>query len=618
MRRILLLLISLYVLLPSGYSKPRPYSQTLDIANVFYHQLPGSIAVRSLSASNLKLAYSAYKDDILTRSTENAYFYVFNIGDNNGFILVSGDDSAKEILGYSMSGNFSIDSIPTNFRNWLDVYKKEINLLMNSSTTSSATTLKTETSNISATAISPLLGNIKWDQSSPYNILCPKSGLSLRSTYTGCVATAIAQIMKYYQYPVKGISSKTYLSKTINKQLTVDFSATNYDWSNMLDTYIGTESDAQKNAVATLMYHCGVAANMDYSTTGSSAYDEAAAMGLINYFGYDPNLRTIYRDYYSADEWELILRSELNNSRPVLYGGGNKNNEGHAFVCDGYDTNNLYHFNWGWNGSCDGYYALTSLNPNSSGTDAGSTDGGYTIAQDMTIGIQKPSTESKPSYQLLLNDESDMTFTTQNTSGSSTFSMSVPFYNGGITSFNGKTAIGLYKDSNLIATLGATGSTILSGFNDGSYYGTTFSYTNISLPANLSNGTYQLYSVYKGNDETSWSKMRGLATRVAFFSIQLVDGTATLKDGSATGIDNIINNQLRIYPGITKDLIYVQSDDIVKTISIVDLSGKQILLIKPETNGEISISVSNLIAGTYILRCEISSGFKAFKFIKCK
>ena len=614
MGRLLLFLISLYILIPIVYSKPRTYSKALDIANDFYQKKMASSLRKSITTnSDIRLAYGAYKQNIATRSAADAYYYVFNTGYRNGFVIVSGDDRATEILGYSSTGDFSMDSIPSNFRNWLNVYHKELQLLMDNSVYSDST-LESVSNSLLTNSVLPLLGNTKWNQAFPYNAFCPKSGT--KATYTGCVATAIAQIMRYHQYPINGSGKKTYTSETINKQLTVDFSATSYDWSNMLDTYTGSESESHKSAVAALMYHCGVAANMDYGITGSAAYDEDAAIGLINNFGYDSNLRTIYRDYYSAEEWESILKNELNNGRPVLYGGGNNNNEGHAFVCDGFDINNLYHFNWGWNGYCDGYYAMTSLKPNSLGSDAGSSEEGYTIAQDMTIGIQKPSSESKPSYQLLLNDESVMIFTAGQTASGSTFSISVPFYNGGITSFNGKTAIGLYKDSSLLAILGETSVTDLSGFSNGSFETLTINYSDLSIPSNVTNGTYQLCCIYKGNDETSWNKMRGLVGQVSSFNIQIVDGIASIKNDSSTGVKEIISSLLLVIPNPVIDIIHLQSVDIIKTIRIIDLSGKQVLLTNPEMSGEITISVGHLNSGIYILQVKTANGQNISKFIK--
>lgn len=611
MRRYFFLLISLCVILQYGYSKPRTYTEVVALANTFYKKTP---AVKSVSSNSIKLAYSGYSESVLTRSESTPSFYVFNVGDKNGFIIVSGDDRATEILGYSTSGSFSVDSIPTNFKNWLEVYKKEASILANT-TSNSTTVAKSSTNSGFATAVSPLLGSTKWDQSSPYNLFCPKSGT--KPTYTGCVATAMAQIIRYHQYPIHGTGTKTYTSKTLKKQLTVSFTDSTFDWSNMQNTYSGTESYIQKKAVASLMFCCGVAANMDYSTTGSSAYDESMAIGLIKYFGYDSNLRTLYKDYYTNDEWETLLKTELNNNRPVLYGGGNKDNEGHAFVCDGYDSNGLYHFNWGWSGSCDGYYVLTSLNPNSSGYDAASSSSGYTVDQDMTIGIQKPSADSNPSYQLLLNDQTNMTLTTKIISSISTFSMTVPFYNGGITFFSGKTAVGLYKDSDLLASLGETNNIALSGFNSGNFDDTTVAYTDVSLPSNLSDGVYQLYSIYKGSDESSWSKMRGLTSQTTFFNIQLQNGIATLKDSSATAINNSTElNAMCIYPGVVNDVLFLNSTDVVKAITIFNISGQGISSVKPLSDGEISIPVSNLATGTYIIKCETSSVTKVFRFIK--
>ncbi len=581
------------------YSKPRTSEQALGIAKSFYENSFNNPLTKSLAKNyTLKFVYGAYKEGVTTRSSDNVYYYIFNIGNQNGFVVVSGDDRANNILGYSTTGNFSVDSIPPNFRNWLNIYQKELQSLMDNSTnTLSASEVITE--NINATSVPSLLGKTKWDQDSPYNASCPKSGT--QSTYTGCVATAIAQIMRYHQYPMKGIGTKKYTTESLKKDLSVDFSTTSYDWSNMLDTYNGSESSTQKDAVATLMYHCGVAANMDYGTSASSAFDEDAAIGLINYFGYDANLRTLYRDYYSSDEWEAILRNELNNNRPVLYGGGNKNNEGHAFVCDGYDTNNLYSFNWGWSGYCDGYYALTSLNPNSTGTDIGSSDGGFTIFQDMTIGIQKPSSESKPSYQLLLDDTSPMVFTANQTTTNSLFNISVPFYNGGITTFNGEVAIGLYQGSSLLSILGETSISDLTGFNNGSFASDNVYYSDLSIPQGIKDGTYQLYSIYKGNDEAAWSKMRGLVGEISFFNIQVVDGKVTLSSDITSGLENMNSDKIVVYPNPTSNNLYIQSEDIIQSIYIADLTGKQILFIQPKTNGEITIPVSSLNAGTYII-----------------
>ncbi|BEG98530.1 thiol protease/hemagglutinin PrtT [Bacteroides sedimenti] len=591
----------------TGYSQPRTYTEVQNIASEFYKRIQGTPATRT-SASTFKLAHKAASLNIDSQTNNNVYYYVFNAGSQNGFVIISGDKRAKEILGYSFSGDFSIDSIPKNLQSWLSGYQKEIQYLMNNSEES---TLSTSTLNITprtsdVSSVLPMLGQTKWDQGSPYNLLCPKSGT--KSTYTGCVATAVAQIMKYHQYPITGIGKKSYTSETLNKMLTVDFSTTTYDWANMTDTYGSTSTTTQKNAVATLMYHCGVAASMDYGTDGSAAYDEDAAIGLIKYFGYDSNLRTLYRDYYTAAEWEAILKNELINGRPVLYGGGTINGDGHAFVCDGYNTDNLYHFNWGWSGYGDGYYTLTSLNPENS------TDGGYTVFQDMTIGIQKPSTTSTPSYQILLNDESEMTFSID-AAPKTTFNLTVPFYNAGITSFTGKAAIGIYQDNNLAAVLGETDLS-MAGFDNGYFEDNTINYTGLALPTNIGSGAYQIYSIYKGNDETTWSKMRALQGKVGYFNIQVENGIVAMRNDSSTGISSPTNNSLTIYPNPTTDYLCINSVKSVNSIEISDLSGKQILLLKPLANGLISVPVSSLANGVYLIRINMEGAITTNKFIK--
>ena len=191
------------------------------------------------------------------------------------------------------------------------------------------------------------MGGIKWNQDSPYNNLCPIINISTsKRAVTGCVATGMAQVMKYYQWPVTGTGSNSYTTSTKHIPLSLNFSQTTFDWANMTETYNGSSSAAQKNAVATLMYNCGVSVNMDYAES-SGAASTASAKALVNKFGYNPNIQHIDRRYYTRDEWKSIIKDELSAARPVLY-GGDDGTSGHFFVCDGYDNNDFFHFNWGW------------------------------------------------------------------------------------------------------------------------------------------------------------------------------------------------------------------------------------------------------------------------------
>ena len=317
---------------------------------------------------------------------------------------------------------------------------------------------------------------------------------------TGCVATGMAQVMKYHSWPLTGLGLKNYTSKTLNVPLTVDFSATSYDWANMSDYYNSTSTDIQKNAVANLMYSCGVSVNMDYGKS-SSASSFTMAKSLITYFNYDSNIQFFQRDYYSKPEWADIIKTELNASRPVLY-DGQATTGGHLFVCDGYDANGLFHFNWGWGGSSNGYFELSVLNPADQGI--GGTAGGYNASQGITTGIQKPNTTSVSSYRLCSGKlYSSVTDSIDRTTA---FTMNLQnLYNNGINTFGGYVALALYDNNNALVQIlkNVSVSRLLSGSG-----WTTFSFSTVTMPTTIAVGEYKLYAIYRATEENVWQKVR--------------------------------------------------------------------------------------------------------------
>lgn len=499
----LLPIIFLMAFAINGFAKQRTSSEAQSIVNSFCQKSISSNKRTSLVTTATTLAYTC-TNSIATRSSSgNACYYVFNIGDNNGFVIVSGDDRAKDILGYSNSGSFDINSLPANFTAWLGFYQKELNVLMNQSetTTTSTTTYSISTRQTSyAASVAPLLGGIQWNQDSPFNNLCPVNTATSKNCATGCVATAMAQVMRYYKWPVTGIGSNTYTSSTLKKKLTVDFSKTTYDWANMTETYSTSSTTAQNTAVATLMFHAGVAVNMDYGES-SSASTATMAKALISYFGYDSNLQFYMRDFYSRSEWIDLLKKELNAQRPVFYGGVSTDG-GHQFVCDGYDSNDLFHFNWGWGGSSDGYFELSALNPGSLGI-GGGTSGGFNSDQDIVIGVQKPSaTSTFAPYQLYIGYPLKASTSSVKRTDPCTIS-TAGVYNYGINTFSGSLGIALYNDNGFVQ---------LIDYDDVSATETNNGYSlsyGKSIPLSVVNGSYKLYCVYKPSGQTSWQIMRG-------------------------------------------------------------------------------------------------------------
>ena len=352
---------------------------TLLLLSMMVSAAPRNIrqARRAVShLTNLQHAYTAVQPD------GQSAFYVFNKPDGQGFVIVSADDRAYTILGYSDSGRWDENEMPDNLRAWLDGYKSDLESLDQLSDY-----MAQNASTAAYTPVAPIC-KTQWNQKTPYNDLCPS--YQTGHAATGCVATAAAQIMKYHAYPAHGVGSHSY--KWVNENgdtvtLSADFASTTYDWANMLNTYSSTATQTQKDAVATLMYQCGVSCNMKYGKS-SSATTSTMARELINTFSYDKSLRPLYKDYAGEEVLLSAIQADLLAGRPVLMRGRTVNDEGHAFVCDGIDADGLVHINWGWGGKSDGYFRLSALAPSSQGTGGSSSNKAYTENVQIFTGIR--------------------------------------------------------------------------------------------------------------------------------------------------------------------------------------------------------------------------------------
>lgn len=330
----------------------------------------------------------------ITLSQES--YYVFPNANSKGFTIVSGDDRLPEIVGYSSQGSYDENNLPEGFVSFMKAYQNlcnKVNLgdaeALKNLAEIKAWRNKKNASAASTSAVAPLLGNIEWDQTSPYNNMCPKYD-SVHVAATGCVATAMAQVMAYYKYPKQ---LKADIPGYVNRWNGIPMEIPTitreegiYDWDNMLPKY-NKEANAtqqQKDAVAKLMYHCGAAVQMNYGPESAAA---VSATKLAKYFGYDADLMMdLNRATFTLDKWMQIIDTELAAGRPVLY-GGQASDGGHQFVCDGKDGEGLYHINWGWSGSQNGYFDLSLLNPEKGGTGSGNSTEGYNRLCSMTIGI---------------------------------------------------------------------------------------------------------------------------------------------------------------------------------------------------------------------------------------
>ena len=349
-----------------------------------------------------------YRAPSRNSSASPSPLYIFNAEAGAGFVVVSGDDRTEAILGYADEGSFDEQNIPDNMRAWLQGYADVIEHLDATSASASQQSTPKPTpvsigsgstasgESVSApknvqyhTAISPLLMT-KWDQGDvyqpTYNQYCPKDGDLY--CYTGCVATAMAQIMYYHRWPQDYTTSVSGLDPI------------QFDWNAMQTIYRATNTQQDYQTVARLMQYCGYAVDMDYGTDGSGALSYNVVKGLTQNFDYAPSAHYLMRDFYSIESWDGIIYHELEESRPVYYAGASTGG-GHAFVCDGYDGRGYYHINWGWGGSCNGYFKLTVLNPHGSGIGGSSTSDGYSMSQEIIIGIQPSTAYVEPEPQTL-------------------------------------------------------------------------------------------------------------------------------------------------------------------------------------------------------------------------
>lgn len=292
------------------------------------------------------------------------------------YAIIPNDDRLPEVIGYA-TGTFSTANPAFNW--YLENAEAVCTQVAGGS--QPARIVKPDPTKY-PTSISALVPS-KWGQQSPYNRYTPNN------YPTGCVATAMAQIMYYHKLPVKGTGSRTITfpyDDPSGRKLTADFGNTTYDWANMRDIYTtGSYTSTEANAVALIMYHCGIAVNMDYKASASGAYTVDAASGLRKYFGFPSTVRVATRGSYSEAEWMDLIYSNVSHNMPILYTGVDSRMGGHAFVLDGYDADGLVHINWGWNGDDDGYYNVALLNPQQYS---------FVEDQDMVIGIRGGAVET--------------------------------------------------------------------------------------------------------------------------------------------------------------------------------------------------------------------------------
>ena len=388
-KRTILVLVVILVIASIVKASPVDPQHAIKVAQEF---VPKSTAQRApIRGSQTEPSSSIVYTHMMPNSDRPA-FYIVNV-DDGAFVLVSADDIAHQVLGYSLSSTWPVSrngsvELPAHIKGFFDDLAAQMEAAVESKPTRAAGSYKASSRSSAPNrspslpdSVGPLL-TTTWDQGQYYNALCPEDANGPDGhVYTGCVATAMAQIVKYWSDPTPGRGTHSY--STNYGTLTVNYENDTYDFANMSDNLSSSSTPEQVTAVAKLMYHCGVAANMDYGSSVSSSFEQDARAGLINFFRFSPDMSFAEKSNFSELDWNNLLRQEIAANHPVMY-SGRGDGGGHSFILDGYKSGNYYHFNFGWGGFADGWFLTNAVAPSGNN---------FSSSQSAIIGIT-PATNS--------------------------------------------------------------------------------------------------------------------------------------------------------------------------------------------------------------------------------
>lgn len=430
-------------------------------------------------------------------ASTNAY-YIFNVGKGQGFVIASADDRTADVLGYAEEGTYDERQCPASLKMLLAQYRQEVRMLNDMpATTKPATTRAGE----KLQPIEPLL-KTTWSQYGPYNLQTPMH--KDKHCVTGCVATAAAQIMGYYQYPKKAPALPAYKAPSAQLQVP-ELAKSTFEWNDILPSYRIPTTQRQRDAVAKLMRYVGQAVSMDYTADDSGADSYNVILFLTRMFGYSKDMHRVFRDRYTSEEWRDLIYNELKAKRPVYYFAEDVvYNYGHAFVCDGYKEGDYFHINWGWGGQFNGYYRLSVLSPREYGFKQ--LPSIYTREQGAIIGF-RPS-EGADAFPKVV-DVKEMTPLQgrSRSNGSDDFTdydITMKCVNNYGEAFDADCGLGFWQGGRLIKAVQLFSSTFKT---DGKIQRKE---ANFNIPNTLANGKYTVLPVYRIQGESEWKACGGI------------------------------------------------------------------------------------------------------------
>ncbi|MBO7432364.1 MAG: thiol protease/hemagglutinin PrtT [Salinivirgaceae bacterium] len=559
------------------FAEPIDSLEARQVATSFMHSLTEPGGFKSARLMN----YQCQKDRNL---------YILNEA-NGGWVIISADDCVRPILAYSPDGEFSIDNIAPAAKTWIDSYNEQIEIVQkrglkrNANISKEWEQLRNGDVRRGTTqyVVEPLI-KTKWNQSTYYNNFCPT--IDGKNTLTGCVATAMAQVMNYWQWPKKGVGFHEYKSQNCGTVASVF--GLEYEWDNMPEQLGYFSSDNSVDAVADIMYDCGVSVDMDYGLDGSNINNpQKVKDAMVKYFKYSPNMTLEEKENYTDDEWIEKLKNELNSQRPLLYYGFG-DGVGHAFICDGYATENsnyYFHFNWGWSGIGDGYYyAINSLEPiDGDGQNGSNSCGTYSENQSAYFDVEP--LYSIKEYDMRVYDNSLLAFDGNGNPMESLWLGNDAYYrakiaNYGDMDFSGTVAVVVFDfDSRFVSISNKVHIELQSNYH-------TTNDVEFKIEGSFAYVTYKHYIaaiVYKDDQTDEWtivSDNLGLSSMLTF------------DVNYSTNIS--INSPITVYDNFKKEAIPTQEltrgDEYTCTVSIVnignnDYTGRYVLSLA-NTKGE--------------------------------
>ena len=486
MKKTLLLILFATAMVAQLWAAPIDYQQAKARAAAFLKEQGGVALLAGEQAVHRGVRKAG-------KYVNQAAYYVFNADEANGFVIISGDDRTAPVLGYSSEGTFDATRIPDNFRGWLQACEEFVSRLDASDVALSST--------VEHAAVAPLL-TTQWDQGAPYNKACPV--YQGEPTLTGCTATALAQVMNYTRWPETECSAVPAYTSPSYRIKMPELPATTFDWDAM--------ADASDEEVARLMLYAGQCVKSDYTVNSTAGSFTMIPQALKQYFGYDANVRYVLRSNYTIEEWDNLLIDELSAGRPVLYSGFTTSS-GHAFVCDGYDGQGLYHINWGWSGAYDGYYQISVLRPGMGGSGGSSTSDGYAMMQGAVVGIQPPTGEARQPI-LLTPGELRVEGT----------KVHCNFYNYNSESLTCYLGFGRVNEDGKVFSVNTYGSTLsFAPITDGNVRVATYNFDVAST--SLADGTYKIVPICRESGKMKWER---IGAENNYVQVTIQDGTCTL------------------------------------------------------------------------------------------